>query len=242
MRRQRRAHGPHPSAPSARDDGDAAGATGWLHQQLLLTPTKSCSLICDTFRTPFVTKRTEKGSLQITRGTARRHGAPEMEPLKYLLLSLLAGAATAAPIVVNGVDGLRRALVPAGTPGPPLELLVAANISMDQAMAPSSLPARIARNVTLRGAGPPARTELSLEGWVNAWRLDPGVVVTLENLTLSNLALRPPDAPQPPPANISGAARGPRPQRQQRQRGCSQDEGLEPGAAAGQQPSPPLAV
>jgi hypothetical protein len=121
------------------------------------------------------------------------------------LASLLAGAAAAA--VISDADGLRQALAALGTPGPPVVLQLAGNFSLDRAMPRGRPPARIARSTTLRGgaAGAPAATELSLSGWVDAWQLDPGVTLTLQNLTLSNLALRPPDAPPPPPANVSGA-------------------------------------
>lgn len=84
-------------------------------------------------------------------------------------------------------------------PGPPVDLLLTSNVSAPV----GPRPLRVARNVTLHGDGPPLHTELSLGGLLDSWQLDPGVVVTLKNLTLSNLALRSPDAEAPPPANTS---------------------------------------
>jgi hypothetical protein len=122
-----------------------------------------------------------------------------------LLAVLLVGAAALAKgaIPISSGRDLRAAVPGLGVPGPPEVLLIKGNISMADEGAE---PVRVARNVTLR-AGGAAPCELSLAGWVGAWRLEPDVSVTLENLTLSNLALRPADAPPPPPANASGAWR-----------------------------------
>lgn len=86
-------------------------------------------------------------------------------------------------------------------PGPPVTCIVRKNISLSDVG--REAPVRIVRNITLRGAAGDAQlTELSLDGRAGAVQLADGVSITLENLTLSNLAPRPP-AQSPPPVNYS---------------------------------------
>jgi hypothetical protein len=119
--------------------------------------------------------------------------------LKVVFLALLLTCSAGAIPVEDG-EQLREAVASLATPGPNVVWDLSGSLSIADA---GPAPTRVARNVTLRGAGPPNATEISLYGWVSMWQLAPGVVVTLENLTLSNLALRPPDAPTPPPSNLS---------------------------------------
>jgi hypothetical protein len=119
-------------------------------------------------------------------------------------LLLLVGpiiAAGSPEKAINSGKALGDALAGLATPGPPEVLLISNDISIEDA---GRLPVTIARNLTLRGTGTDGAdgaAELSLAGRVDGWRLGPGVVVTVQNLTLSNLALRPEGAPSPPPAN-----------------------------------------
>lgn len=85
--------------------------------------------------------------------------------------------------------------------GPPLVVQIADNISWVDIAAPR--PVVIARNLTLRGVGAAEATELNLHGQYDAWRVAPGAYLQLQNLTLSNLAVRPPSGQPPPPANVS---------------------------------------
>jgi hypothetical protein len=105
-------------------------------------------------------------------------------------------------IVVRTGEQLGAALAQLSARGPPLTVAVGANISMSDV--PSPRPAVIARDTTFVGLGGPAeRTELSLDDVSNGWRLERGVTLRMRNLTLSNLATRPPSALPPPPANVS---------------------------------------
>jgi len=133
----------------------------------------------------------------------RGHGPLALLAFAALVVPLLSRAALAAPIVETVRNGqeLGDVLNTLSQPGPPVEIVVAANISMIDV--PSGRPVRIARDVLLRGAGAPEKTELNLDDLYDAWKLDPGVVVSLTNLTLSNLAGRPPSAVDYPPANVS---------------------------------------
>jgi hypothetical protein len=120
------------------------------------------------------------------------------------------GAAAAPPapvplLVRNGGD-FGAVLDQLSQRGPPLEIALRGNISWTDV--PGPRPVVVARNVTIAGAGRPERTELNLNDATNAWRLEPGVVLTLRNLTLSNLAQRPPSAEPPPPLNASGERPG----------------------------------
>jgi len=127
-----------------------------------------------------------------------------LKRLAWVLLPLLAGPGAGAVKTIEDAAQLSQAMLTLSSPGPPETLLIRSNISFGEA---GRLPLSIARNVTLRGRGPPAATELDLAGWVDGWRLAPGVVVTVQNLTLSNLALRPVGAPTPPPANSASRLR-----------------------------------
>ncbi|KAI8472037.1 MAG: hypothetical protein J3K34DRAFT_520076 [Monoraphidium minutum] len=146
--------------------------------------------------------------------------------LLLLLAPALAAAAPAAPRAAPGDDPARQrtppppppppprlalvardgrelgaALAALAQPGPPVVLELRGNVSMEGV--PGPRPAVIARDVLLRGAGPPQGTELNLLNLVNRWRLAPGARLSLRNVTLSNLALRPLSAEPPPPANMS---------------------------------------
>jgi hypothetical protein len=144
-----------------------------------------------------------------------RRGAPWTALLALLLAAPLAwlsaraqaapppAAGAAAPLIIHSGEDFGNILSDLSQRGPPLTITVHANISMGDV--PGPRPVVVARNVTLRGAGRAEQTEINLRDVSDAWRLVPGVTLTLSNLTLSNLAARPPSAPPPPPANVSGA-------------------------------------
>ncbi|KAI8469769.1 MAG: hypothetical protein J3K34DRAFT_512345 [Monoraphidium minutum] len=134
----------------------------------------------------------------------------EGHALVVLLLTILATSTLAQPgsvsrtVRVQDAQQLRDALEEhACTPGVPLSLHVARNISLARGGAAALPPLRIARRVTLWGAGPPRATEIDLAAVAGGWQLLPGATVALHNLTLSNLAPRPAGAAAPPAANVS---------------------------------------
>jgi hypothetical protein len=112
-----------------------------------------------------------------------------------------AAAPDAAILVAEDGEALGRALATLSQPGPPAVIRLAANISMTDV--PSPRPLLIARNTTIEGVGLPAGTELNLHNDYNAWQVAPGVQLTIRNMTLSNLAERPPSAQPPPALNVS---------------------------------------
>lgn len=125
-----------------------------------------------------------------------------MCPLTALLaVVLLACSGAGSAILIQDGPQLGKALASLASPGSPVDLDIRANLSLAGV---GPLPVRVARDVTLRGAGAaPRGVELDLGGLVDAWHVEPGAKIRIENLTLSNLALRPPNAPSPPPANMS---------------------------------------
>lgn len=126
-------------------------------------------------------------------------GASALTPAARAAASPASGPAPAA--VVHDGHQLSEALPLLAAPGPPIIIQIADNISWADVAAPR--PVVVARDVTLRGVGVPEATEINLHGQYNAWRLEPGASLTLQNLTFSNLAVRPPSADPPPPTNAS---------------------------------------
>ena len=110
-------------------------------------------------------------------------------------------AAAPGEVVVHSGEELGEQLAAVASPGPALTLVLHTNVSMTDVPGPRPLP--VARALTIRGSGAPEHAELNLDILVSAWQIAPGASVTLQNLTLSNLAPRPPSARPPPPANAS---------------------------------------